>query len=283
MFGTLLTHEFKATGRTLGPLYGGFAALVLAACGMLWLTWQFGEVKVGLGTVKVETGTILGALSGVLTLVAVFAMMAIVIVTEVLIIMRFYRLLGDDGYFWFSLPVTPAQHMAVKLIAAMVWSVASLALFVGGIFAFVLVANGMEGGAALAELWAAVRTFPYMTPAFGFVALLVLAGLIAMAASCLQVQLACALGMQWPQSRLGASIGMYVLISVVLQILWTVATVGGGLFLFASTPHITTLTTLDAYRIPVMVVGIFCLLNLILCAVYFAAARWLLTKRLNLA
>lgn len=89
--------------------------------------------------------------------------------------------------------------------------------------------------------------------------------------------------MQWPQSRLGASIGMYVLISVVLQILWTVATVGGGLFLFASTPHITTLTTLDAYRIPVMVVGIFCLLNLILCAVYFAAARWLLTKRLNLA
>ena len=133
MFGKLLKHEFKATGRTLGPLYGGFAALVLAACGMLWLTWQFGEVKVGLGTVKVETGTILGALSGVLTLVAVFAMMAIVIVTEVLIIMRFYRLLGDDGYFWFSLPVTPAQHMAVKLIAAMVWSVASLALFVGGI------------------------------------------------------------------------------------------------------------------------------------------------------
>lgn len=141
MFGKLLKHEFKATGRTLGPLYGGFVALVLAACGMLWLTWQFGEVKVGLGTVKVETGTILGALSGVLTLVAVFAMMAIVIVTEVLIIMRFYRLLGDDGYFWFSLPVTPAQHMAVKLIAAMVWSVASLALFVGGIFAFVLVAK----------------------------------------------------------------------------------------------------------------------------------------------
>ena len=67
MFGKLLKHEFKATGRTLGPLYGGFAALVLAACGMLWLTWQFGEVKVGLGTVKVETGTILGALSGVLT------------------------------------------------------------------------------------------------------------------------------------------------------------------------------------------------------------------------
>lgn len=93
----------------------------------------------------------------------------------------------------------------------------------------------------------------------------------------------CALGMQWPQSRLGASIGMYVLISLVLQILWTVATVGGGLFLFVSTPHITTLTTLDAYRIPVMAVGIFCILNLILCAVYFAATRWLLTKRLNLA
>ena len=30
MFGKLLKHEFKATGRTLGPLYGGFVALVLA-------------------------------------------------------------------------------------------------------------------------------------------------------------------------------------------------------------------------------------------------------------
>ncbi len=30
MFGKLLKHEFKATGRTLGPLYGGFAALVLS-------------------------------------------------------------------------------------------------------------------------------------------------------------------------------------------------------------------------------------------------------------
>ena len=36
MFGKLLKHEFKATGRTLLPLYGGFVALVLAASGMLW-------------------------------------------------------------------------------------------------------------------------------------------------------------------------------------------------------------------------------------------------------
>lgn len=143
MFGKLLKHEFKATGRTLLPLYGGFVALVLAASGMLWLAWRFGEVHVNGSTAIVQGNTIFGILSGVFTLVAVFAMLAIVIVTEVLIIMRFYRLLGDDGYFWFSLPVTPAQHMMVKLIAAMVWSFASVALFVGGIFAFVLVANSM--------------------------------------------------------------------------------------------------------------------------------------------
>ena len=123
MFGKLLKHEFKATGRTLLPLYGGFVALVLAASGMLWLAWRFGEVHVNGSTAIVQGNTIFGILSGVFTLVAVFAMLAIVRsarLSEVLIIMRFYRLLGDDGYFWFSLPVTPAQHMMVKLIAAMV-------------------------------------------------------------------------------------------------------------------------------------------------------------------
>lgn len=283
MFGKLLKHEFKATGRTLLPLYGGFVALVLAASGMLWLAWRFGEVHVNGSTAIVQGNTIFGILSGVFTLVAVFAMLAIVIVTEVLIIMRFYRLLGDDGYFWFSLPVTPAQHMMVKLIAAMVWSFASVALFVGGIFAFVLVANSMENGAVLAELWAALRFTTTLGPVFGVLGLFVLASLLTMAAGCLQVQLACALGMQWPQSRLGASIGMYVLLSVAMQILWTAATVGGGVFLVASGPHITTLPATEVPRVLMTAMGGFCLLCFILCAVYFAVTRWLLTKRLNLA
>ena len=258
MFGKLLKHEFKATGRTLLPLYGGFVALVLAASGMLWLAWRFGEVHVNGSTAIVQGNTIFGILS----------MLAIVIVTEVLIIMRFYRLLGDDGYFWFSLPVTPAQHMMVKLIAAMVWSFASVALFVGGIFAFVLVANSMENGAVLAELWAALRFTTTLGPVFGVLGLFVLASLLTMAAGCLQVQLACALGMQWPQSRLGASIGMYVLLSV---------------FLVASGPHITTLPAMEVPRVLMTAMGGFCLLCFILCAVYFAVTRWLLTKRLNLA
>ena len=39
MFGKLLKHEFKATGRTLLPLYGGFVALVLV---IIWraLYWR---------------------------------------------------------------------------------------------------------------------------------------------------------------------------------------------------------------------------------------------------
>lgn len=118
---------------------------------------------------------------------------------------------------------------------------------------------------------------------FGVLGLFVLASLLTMAAGCLQVQLACALGMQWPQSRLGASIGMYVLLSVATQILWTAATVGGGVFLVASGPHITTLPATEVPRVLMTAMGGFCLLCFILCAVYFAVTRWLLTKRLNLA
>lgn len=177
---------------------------------------------------KVETGTILGALSGVLTLVAVFAMMAIVIVTEVLIIMRFYRLLGDDGYFWFSLPVTPAQHMAVKLIAAHGVVCGKPGIVRGRHFR---VRTGSQRHGGRCRSGRAVGCSAHL-PLYDACVWFRRAAGAGRAdshgrASCLQVQLACALGMQWPQSRLGASIGMYVLISVVLQILWTVATVGG--------------------------------------------------------
>ena len=64
-------------------------ALGLAASGMLWLAWRFGEVHVNGSTAIVQGNTIFGILSGGFTLGAVFAMLAIVIVTEVLIIMSF--------------------------------------------------------------------------------------------------------------------------------------------------------------------------------------------------
>ena len=76
---------------------------------------------------------------------------------------------------------------------------------------------------------------------------------------------------------------MYVLLSVATQILWTAATVGGGVFLVASGPHITTLPATEVPRVLMTAMGGFCLLCFILCAVYFAVTRWLLTKRLNLA
>lgn len=279
MFGKLLKHEGKATGRILGPVYAGFVVLVLAACGMLRVTAHFGTVATEGPVTTLHANTWISVLSGLLCIAAVLGMVAVVIVTDIVIIARFYRLLGDDGYFWFSLPVTPAQHMAAKLLVAMLWSVVSVMLFIGGMLAFVLQADNISGDAVLAEVWDALCALTAQWPMAGFAALFVLAMLASVAAGTLQVQLACALGMRWPQSRLGASIGMYVVISVVVQVLVSVGTIAGGALIL---PNLMTLTAAQAVYLPLASLGLMGVWYLALSAVYFFATHWLLTKRLNL-
>ncbi len=279
MFGKLLKHECKATGRVLCPVYAGFVVLVLAACGMLRLTAHFGTVATEGPVTTLHANTWMSVLSGLLCIAVVLGMMAVVIVTEIVLIVRFYRLLGDDGYFWFSLPVTPAQHMAAKLLVALLWSVVSVVLFIGGMLAFVLLADDISDGAVVAELWDALRTFSVQWPVFGFVVLFIIGVLVSITAGTLQVQLACALGMRWPQSRLGASIGMYVVISIVVQVLASAGTIAGGALML---PQITQLTATQAVYLPLISMACMSVWYLVLCVVYFAATHWLLTKHLNL-
>ncbi len=115
MLGKLLKYEFKATGRILLPLYGLMIITALIA---------------GL-TLGPDAGTV----SAIITMIFVGIAVASMVMTLIITIQRFSNnLLTDEGYLMFTLPVSTANLIISKLIAAVCWFiVGTLAGFVSGL------------------------------------------------------------------------------------------------------------------------------------------------------
>jgi len=133
MLGKLLKYEFKATARTLLPLYA--ALLIISVISNLLLHSDF-------QIASVISITVFGAL-----------LMAVFIVTLILMIQRFYRnLLSDEGYLMFTLPVKTNRLIFSKMIVTFVWFL--IAGIVGGISGLLLGWNSSFWG-ELREIWSA--------------------------------------------------------------------------------------------------------------------------------
>lgn len=114
MLGKLLKYEFKDTARVIPFFYLitlFFSAITLIAR------------QIGLEWFKI-TSSILLILVG----------STVVIITFVVIVMRFYKnLYSNEGYLMFTLPVKPQLLLVSKTIAAFTWMVISLIFLIGTI------------------------------------------------------------------------------------------------------------------------------------------------------
>lgn len=114
MLGKLLKYEIKDTARII-PFFYIITALVAA---MVLIS-----KKLGLGWFK-TTSSVLLILVGI----------AVVIVTFVVVVLRFYKnLYSNEGYLMFTLPVKPQQLLISKTIVAFAWLVISMLVFVGAL------------------------------------------------------------------------------------------------------------------------------------------------------
>ncbi|MDR0458892.1 MAG: hypothetical protein LBG68_00290, partial [Coriobacteriales bacterium] len=123
MLGKLLKHEFRATARIFGLMYAGL--LVLAGMNAAVLFFS------GLAPVSMDavfTSVLFDTISSLLVLSYMLMLLAVIILNFVIIVVRFYRLYGDEGYLWHTLPVSVDQHLISKLIVATIWSSASAAI-----------------------------------------------------------------------------------------------------------------------------------------------------------
>ena len=107
----LFCHEFKYYLRSMLPIYG----ILLAIAAMSRVAQIFETDNTVYNTVN-----IIAILTYAVAIIAVFTM------TLVFTITRFYRnLFTSEGYLSFTLPITPTQHLLVKLTSAVTTHIAS--------------------------------------------------------------------------------------------------------------------------------------------------------------
>ena len=136
MLGKLIGYETKAFGRIMLPLY--IAMLAFALFTGLSIRFVPEDIMQGL------PGVLIGMLYGVL-------MMAIIIMTCVLSVTRFYKnLLGVEGYLMFSLPTDTGSLIASKVISVVIWSTLST---ITGILAIALTVLGAGGIVPFRDVW----------------------------------------------------------------------------------------------------------------------------------
>lgn len=114
MLKKLIKHEWLATWKNLAMLNGGI--LLLGILGRIILPLLSNS-----NLFKINLFAILISLCGVFYIFAIFA---VAIITNVLLISRFYRnMFTDEGYLMHTLPVTSSAHILSKLVVYIAWFV----------------------------------------------------------------------------------------------------------------------------------------------------------------
>ncbi len=132
----LLKHELSAMGRVIVLVQG----ILLVAATFMRVLLCFETDHVVYEIVSFFAWLVYGT-----------AVLGCLLVPLVMGIIRYYRnLFTAEGYLSFTLPVTPAQHIVVKTVAALVWEIASFVtvlvslciVMLGEVFREVMLAAG---------------------------------------------------------------------------------------------------------------------------------------------
>ncbi|MDO4285681.1 MAG: hypothetical protein Q4C60_10165 [Eubacteriales bacterium] len=283
MLGKLLKYEFRSVGRILVPIGGG--VLLLSAMASLLSAAE------GVNPFLRDNHWY-GVLSGLLVILVTIGILAVIFVSQFVNIQRFYRMLGQQGYLMLSLPVGAGSHMAAKLICACVCTVATTVLL-GLCFLMFVAAAGVLAPYQLARLGSMISEIDASGVALVLYVLVLL--MVSLAGSYLFYYLCIAVGSQWPQQRLAASILAYFIISFAVQVAAVLAVWGVGYLLVELEPAFLNLQyegislalnlfaaqTQNMLWVWPWLLGLLVLSLLITVAEWFLT-RWLLTKRLNL-
>lgn len=267
MLSKLIGHEFRATRRIFFPAY--LALLVLSVLNAVLFALSPNLEHIGLPT-------------GLLVIVYVVVMMAIAFVSLAYMIVRFYQnLLGDEGYLMFTLPVRPSQLLWSKAIVSTVWMAASVILCGISILIVTLGVVIAEGGLKsffqeLPLLWAYLVSASGASGGVlaGISFEVIVCGLVGVIAFCMQVYAALSLGQLFHRFRLGMSFVMYIVCSIVEQLVF---------LLFGKVIDMLPLSW--DLNVPMGVVVVILLMTLwsaLTAVVYYIISNYLLSRRLNL-
>jgi hypothetical protein len=211
MLGKLIKYEFKATAKIILLFYA--ALLVVALINYLVMPWTDTGSSINSAlSAGSALDTTKGVLQGLLITTYLLFTVAAIVVSLVVVVLRFYKMLGDEGYLMFTLPVTTAQHIFSKLIVAVVWNL--LSLLIVGISAFIVIGR-FDVIQSLSELWREAAAYGVRPGLWLFC--IVLCVLLYLISAILEFYAAISIGPHITKSRVGGSIIAFIIIYVATQ------------------------------------------------------------------
>jgi hypothetical protein len=250
----------KACSRLLLPLYLVLAVTTILDRIVLYLNIFKGALEI---------------IPVLITFTYVMSIIAIVVVSLVIIVLRFYKnLTTDEGYLMFTLPVKSHQLINSKLYASLIWTVAGLAAVLTSIFAVAATDTRMrlfwEGlhtmSAELDESFGAYKTL--------LIAEFVLLIIIGIVNKILQVYASVALGQLMHGHKVLGSFVAFIATSIIVQIILTVVTVVAEL-LFSHNFN-------DIMSLPKIVLPITIVFFILITAAYYLITNYIFRKKINL-
>lgn len=276
MLGKLLKHEFRATGRTMLPLYGAVVALAVLA-------------NVSIRMLSGNVGPLLSIFFGLIVAAFGICIVAAGVMTLVLMVKRFYtNYLKDEGYLMHTLPVSVHGLVWSKMIVSIVWFAATFAV----IGLVLLLTALIQTDTSLAQFFAGFPSWADITRAIREIGIpagdlwligleVLLAVVVSGLCTCLHFYAAMSLGHMFAKDKILLSIVFFVGISFVLSL----ATTGYGSLrvVYLDSAPFDLNSARDALRFARSIIGEMLLVELIQSAVLYAATVLSLKKGLNLA
>lgn len=264
MLRKLMKHEFRATGRVMGPLFGLLLIAAIAA-------------RFSVGVLLESSARFLNLLGGLFTTAFVIAIVGVCVMSLVLMINRFRtNLLGDEGYIMFTLPASVHQQIWSKLIVSAVWFIATgLAVVAAG---FILVAQQgfwLEIRRGFAEI------FRHLTAYYAFNGTAFLFELLALifvgcCVLCLEFYAAMAIGHSFANHKVLCSVLSFLGLQFVMQLL------SGGLLIGTNYNRIFVLPSQDAVLAMHSAMLTLIVSTAVFGAIYYVITVFFLKKHLNL-
>ena len=276
MLSKLLKHEFRATGRTMLPVYAAVVVLAVLA-------------NFSIRVIDRSVHTLLTIFCGLIIAAFVIGIIAAGIMTVVMMIKRFYtNYLKDEGYLMHTLPVSVHELVWSKMIVSVVWFAATFVV----IWLVILLTALIQTGTSLAQFfagfpsWAEIKAFMEQAGirsgdlwVIGLEMLLavVVAGLY----TCLHFYAAMSLGHMFAKDKILLSIVFFVGISFVLSL----ATTGYGSARVISFEgsEAALETVQESFRFGKAIMGEMLAIELVQSAVLYIATVLGLKRGLNLA
>lgn len=139
MLGKLVKHEFKDTMRLFLPMFGFIAVLTPVFSFMMRIGSSYQETARDSSALDIVFGS---GITGYLLL-----LFALIIITQVLIVIRFYRTMAStEAYLTFTLPAKTGSILFSKWIVSMVWYVISLIIAAASVLMVLLIATPVTLG-----------------------------------------------------------------------------------------------------------------------------------------